>query len=83
MLNIFQGLHAHIRNTLVWFIVYFIMQTIIWAAMAVLVILYPQTLFILVSVFFILLAALNIYLILIFARYLWKLRKLKNKLSFD
>ncbi|MEK7511950.1 MAG: hypothetical protein AAB575_02945 [Patescibacteria group bacterium] len=59
------------------------MQTIIWAAMAVLVILYPETLFILVSVFFILLAALNIYLILIFCNYLFKLRKFKKLLSFD
>ncbi len=82
MLHLVESLYSHARNTLIWFIIYFVIQMIIWAAMAALILIYPQTLFILVAVFFVLLAALNIYLALIFCKFLYKLKKAKSAMTF-
>lgn len=78
MLNFLEHLYNHARNTMIWFIVYFVLQTLIWIALGVLVLIYPQTLFILVAVFFVLLAAVNIYLALIFVKFAYKLKKAKD-----
>ncbi|HMB26435.1 MAG TPA: hypothetical protein VKP03_03380 [Patescibacteria group bacterium] len=81
MLNFLENLYQHTRNTLVWFIIYFALQTIIWVALGVLILLHPQTLFILVAVFFVLIAALNLYFGLLFIRYAIKLKKIKSHLD--
>jgi hypothetical protein len=81
MLHFLENFYHHVRSTLVWFIVYFVLQTIIWISLGVLVILFPQTLFILVALFFVFLAAINIYFALLFIRFAHKLNKLKGTLK--
>ena len=81
MLNFLEKFYAHTRNTLVWFVVYFVLQTIIWIALGVLILVFPQTLFILVAIFFVLLAAVNVYFALIFVKYIHRLKKLRQILK--
>ena len=83
MLNFLEHLYEHARNTLLWFIVYFFLQTLIWIALGILILLYPQTLFILVAVFFVLLAAINIYLSLIFIKFAYRLKKAKDLIKIN
>ncbi|NQT49425.1 hypothetical protein HQ571_01895 [Candidatus Kuenenbacteria bacterium] len=82
MLKALDNLYHNVRNTLVWLVVYFALQVVLWVALAVLILIYPQALFILFSVFFVLLAALNVYLALIALKYSLRLKKLKDKLIF-
>jgi hypothetical protein len=67
---------------LIWFIVYFALQTIIWSALGVVILLYPAALFILVAIFFVLFAAVNLYFMALFIRYAVKLKNLKDLVSF-
>lgn len=81
MLKSLNALYGHVRNTLLWFFFYFILQTIIWITLAILILVYPQALFILFSVFFVLFAAISIYFALVTAKYAFKIKKMKDKLS--
>jgi hypothetical protein len=77
----FQRLHdlyRHLQNTLIWFVIYFILQTIIWIALAILIWFYPQALFVIVAVMFILLAIISLYFAIMFIRYAVKLKDLKK-----
>jgi hypothetical protein len=67
---------------LIWFIVYFALQTIIWSALGAVILLYPAALFILVAIFFVLFAAVNLYFMALFIRYAVKLKNLKDLVSF-
>ncbi len=78
MLNFLENLYHHSRTTLMWFVVYFVIQTVIWISLGVLILLYPQTLFILVALFFVLFSAVNLYFAIVFASYFHKLKKLKT-----
>ncbi len=78
MLNFIEKFYHHSRTTLMWFVVYFIIQTAIWISLGVLILLYTQTLFILVALFFVLLAAVNLYFAIVFIAYFHKLKKLKD-----
>ncbi|MBT5337833.1 hypothetical protein HN858_02865 [Candidatus Falkowbacteria bacterium] len=81
MLHFLEKFYQHTRNTLMWFIVYFVLQTVIWIALGVLVLVYPQTLFILFALFFVLIAAVNVYFAILFIHYFTKLKKLKDTLK--
>jgi len=81
MFQFLEKFYEHSRNTLIWFIIYFVLQAVIWIALGILILIYPQTLFLLVSLFFILFAAVNIYFALIFLRYTWKLKQVKDALK--
>ncbi len=83
MIAFLENLYAHARNTLVWFIVYFILQAIIWTVMGVLVLIYPQILFVLMAIFFVLFGALNLYFMLIFIGYALKLKRIKDYLKIN
>jgi len=77
----FQRLHdlyRHLQNTLLWFVVYFVLQTIIWIALAILILFYPQALFVIVVITFALLAVVSFYFALMFIRYSMKLKDLKK-----
>ena len=77
----FQRLHdlyRHLQNTLMWFVVYFILQTLIWIALATLIWFYPQALFVIVAIMFILLAIISLYFAIMFIRYAVKLKELKK-----
>ena len=77
-LEFLENIYDHIRNTLVWFIVYFILQAFIWAVLAILIWIYPQALFVLVSIFFFVIAIVSLYFAIMFIGYLKKVRKFKN-----
>ncbi|MFA6537448.1 MAG: hypothetical protein WCT18_03545 [Patescibacteria group bacterium] len=78
MFNFLEQFHQSVRNTIIWFIVYFVLQAIVWLTMGILILIYPQTLFILVAIFFVIFAALNLYFMLIFIRYAIKLHRIKK-----
>ena len=82
-MNFIKSFYDHVRNTLVWFVIYFILQAIIWALLGVLIMLYPQALFTLVIIFFFLLSAVSIYFAVLIARYVLKLKKIKELISFE
>jgi len=82
MLKFLEHFYQNIRNTLIWFIVYFALQTIIWSALGAVILLYPAALFILVAIFFVLFAAVNLYFMALFIRYAVKLKNLKDLVSF-
>ena len=81
MLKSIESLYQHVRNTMVWFVLYFVLQTVIWITLAILILIYPQALFILFSCFFVLLSAISIYFALVAAKYAFRLKKLKDKIS--
>lgn len=82
-LNFLQSFYSHVRNTLLWFVIYFIIQTLIWVMLGILVLIYPQALFVLAVVFFFILAVVSLYFAILVARYVYKLKKLKNLISFE
>jgi len=55
-LDFLKDFYHNVRNTLIWFVVYFFLQAIIWIVLAVLILLYPQALYVLATVFFFILA---------------------------
>lgn len=82
-LNFLKDLYHNVRNTLVWFVVYFFLQAVIWVALAVLILVYPQSLYVLAAVFFFILAVVSIYFGGIVAKYAYKIKKLKDSLTGD
>lgn len=82
MLKFLEHFYHHIRNTVIWFIIYFALQMIIWVALGVMILIYPATLFLLVAIFFVLFAAVNLYFMALFIRYAIKLKHLKDLISF-
>lgn len=79
--NFLKHFYQHVHNSLVWLIVYFAFQTIILVALALLIWIYPQALFILISLLFLLLAVISIFLACIISKYVFKLKKVKNLLT--
>jgi len=77
-LEFLENIYDHIRNTLVWFVVYFLVQAIIWIALAILIWLFPDALFILAIIFFVILALISLYFACMFIKYLRKLGKIKD-----
>ncbi|MFH1766700.1 MAG: hypothetical protein ABH826_01250 [Patescibacteria group bacterium] len=80
-LNFIKDLYNYIRKSMMWVIVYFVAQTLIWVLLAILVLLYPDTLRILAVVFFFVLAAISFYFIILVSKYARKFKKLKDLLS--
>lgn len=81
MLHFVENFYFHVRNTLVWFVVYFFIQAMIWIALGLLIIIYPQALFIIAAAFFVVLAGLNMYFVFLFIRYAMKLKKMYRLLQ--
>jgi len=77
-LEFLQSFYHHMRNALLWFAIYFLLQTIIWIALAILIWYYPQALFILVVIFFCVLAIVSLYFSIVVFKYVYKLKKLKD-----
>jgi len=77
-LNFIKEFYQSVRNTLVWFIVYFFLQAAIWAALAILILVYPQALYVLAAVFFFVLAVVSIYFGAVIIKYTCKLKKIKD-----
>jgi hypothetical protein len=82
-LNFLKDFYQSVRNTLVWFVVYFLLQAIIWIALGVLILVYPQALYVLAAIFFFVLAVVSIYVGFMISRYVRKLKKIKSMLSGD
>ncbi|MBI5077608.1 hypothetical protein HZB94_04480 [Candidatus Falkowbacteria bacterium] len=82
MLKFVEHFYHHVRNTIIWFVIYFALQTIIWVALGVVILMYPAALFILVAIFFVLFAAVNLYFMALFIRCAIKLKHLKDLVSF-
>lgn len=76
--NVIKEFYLDVRNTLVWFVVYFFLQAIIWIGVAVLIWLYPQTLQVLATIALVVLAVVSLYFGILFAKYAHKLKKLKD-----
>ena len=83
MLDFLKDFYQNVRNTLVWFVIYFLLQALIWIALAVLIVLYPQALVILASIFFFILSVVSIFLACVVMKYVRKLKKVKDLLSGD
>lgn len=83
MLDFLKDFYLNVRNTLVWFVIYFVLQAIIWVALAILVILYPQALVVLAAIFFFVLSVVSIFLACVVIKYVRKLKKVKDLLSGD
>ncbi len=82
-LNFVRDLYHSVRNTLIWFVVYFLLQAIIWVVLAFLILAYPQALRILVATFFFVFAVVSLYFAGIVIKYTRKLKKLKNNFTGD
>ncbi len=80
-LNFIKEFYLSVRNTLVWFVVYFMLQALIWAALAVLILVYPQALYVLAAAFFFVLAVVSIYFGCVIIKYARKLKKLKDTID--
>lgn len=80
-LNVLKDFYLHLRNTLVWFVVYFFIQAIIWLGLAALIWIYPQTLAILATIALVVLSVVSIYFGILFTRYACKLKKIKDIFS--
>jgi len=76
--NFLKDFYENIRNSLLGIMVYFILQSLVWIALAILIIMYPQSLMIIFAVVFCVFALLGFYFAFIFARYLSKLKKIKD-----
>jgi hypothetical protein len=83
MLDFLKDFYLNVRNTLVWFVIYFVLQAVIWVALAILVILYPQALVILAAIFFFILSVVSLFLAFVVIKYVKKLKKVKDLLSGD
>ncbi|MBU1132632.1 hypothetical protein KKC32_05320 [Patescibacteria group bacterium] len=70
--------YHNVRNTFIWILLYFIVQALIWLALAVLVFMYPESLAILFGVFFVILSVVCIYSAILVSRYAMKLKALKD-----
>lgn len=81
MMEFLEGFYQQIRNTLVWFVIYFIIQTVLLVALAILILIYPEALFILVAICFIGLAVVSLYFAAVFIKYTLKLKKIKDLLK--
>ncbi|KKQ79223.1 MAG: hypothetical protein UT02_C0044G0011 [Parcubacteria group bacterium GW2011_GWC2_38_7] len=80
-LDFLKDFYHNVRNTLIWFVVYFFLQAIIWIVLAVLILLYPQALYVLATVFFFILAVVSIYFACVVIKYVVKIKKLKDSLT--
>ena len=78
--NFIEEIYLHLRNTILWFVIYLFLQAILWVALALLIWVYPQALFVLVSVFFVLIALISLYFAFLLIGYLRKLHKIKQYL---
>lgn len=83
MLDFLKDFYLNVRNTLVWFVIYFVLQAVIWVALAILVILYPQALVLLAAIFFFILSIVSLFLACVVIKYVKKLKKVKDLLSGD
>jgi hypothetical protein len=81
MLEFLDKFYRHIRNALLWFAIYFIVQALIWVALAILIWFYPQSLFLLVVIFFSVLALVSLYFGVVFLGFLLKVKKIKGYLK--
>jgi len=77
-MELIEHLYHHVRNSLLWLTVYFFLQFGILIALAVLIWLYPQALFLLAVIFFCLLGAVSLYFAIIVLRYVLKVKKLHD-----
>ncbi len=80
-LNVLKDFYLQLRNTMIWFVVYFFLQTLIWIAVAILIWLYPQTINVLATIALAILAVVSFYFGVLFTRYVLKLKKLKDVVS--
>jgi|GEM_PF-1398375 len=80
-LNFIKDFYLSVRNTLVWFVVYFLLQAVIWVALAILILVYPQALYVLAAVFFILIAIVSLYFACVVIKYTRKLKGLKDSVD--
>lgn len=81
MMNILKDFYQNVRNTMVWFVVYFILQAAIWVALAVLVLIYPQFLTILAAIFFFVIAVVSLYFGCVIIKYVRKLKNVKDMIT--
>ena len=80
-LNVLKDFYLQVRNTLIWFVVYFFLQAIIWIAVAICVWVYPQTINVLATIALAVLAITSIYFGILFTRMVLKLKKIKDVIS--
>ena len=80
-LNVLKDFYQQVRNTLVWFVVYFFAQAIIWITVAILVWLYPQTINVLATIALAVLAFISVYFGILFTRIVLKLKDLKDAIT--
>jgi len=80
-LNFLKDFYHNVRNTFIWFVVYFFLQAIIWIALAILILVYPQALYVLAAVFFFILAIVSFYFACVVIKYARKIKKLKDALT--
>ena len=81
MINVLKDFYQNVRNTLVWFVIYFFMQALIWIALAILILVYPQALYVLAAIFFFILSFVSFYFACVVIKYVRKLKNVKDMLS--
>jgi hypothetical protein len=79
--NVLKDFYLQVRNTLVWFVVYFFAQAIIWITVAVLIWLYPQTINVLATIALAVLSLVSVYFGILFTRMVLKLKDLKDAIT--
>lgn len=81
MQNFVMHFYQHVRDSLLWLVVYFIMQALIWIGFGIIIWLYPQALKVFVCAALAVLTITSLYLAAIVGHYVWKLKRIKNLIT--
>lgn len=78
-LKFLEDFYKSIRKTMVSLIAYFVLQTIFWILLGVLIVAYPYSLNIIFTIFFIVIGIVSLYFAILITGYLNKMKKIKDK----
>lgn len=79
--NFLKDFYESVRNSMAYTMMYFILMSIAWILLAVLIVLYPQALVLIFATVFSVFALIGFYFAFMVGKYLMKLKQIKDKVT--